>query len=178
MRPQGRTLGWSKLRTATGLKVTIRIGQRLPSVELGRIVGDQLKAVDLDSLIRDRRVVLVGLPGAFTPVCSGRHLPELIGHAPSLRASGIDEIVCVAPNSPWVVHEWAQRLDREGQLTFLSDGNLDLARNSGLSITERSLFLGQCSKRFTMLLLNGIIEKMAVEDTVNALTCTRPSAFL
>lgn len=77
-----------------------------------------------------------------------------------------------------MVHEWALRLDPERQLTFLSDGNLDLARNSGLSITERSLFLGQCSRRFTMLLKNAVIEKMAVEDTVNALTCTRPSTFL
>lgn len=158
--------------------MTARIGQRLPSVELGRIVGDQLKPVNLDDLLRGRHVVLVGLPGAFTPVCSGRHLPELIGHASTLRASGIDEIVCVAPNSPWVVHEWSQRLDPDGQLTFLSDGNLDLARNSGLAVTERSLFLGQCSKRFTLLLKNAIIEKMALEDTINALTCTRPSTFL
>jgi peroxiredoxin len=77
-----------------------------------------------------------------------------------------------------VVHEWSQRLDPDGQLTFLSDGNLDLARNSGLAVTERSLFLGQCSKRFTLLLKNAIIEKIAVEDTINALTCTRPSTFL
>lgn len=158
--------------------MSVRIGQRLPSVELAQIVGDTLKPVDLDGVLRGRHVVLVGLPGAFTPVCSGKHLPELIGHASKLRASGIDEIICVAPNSPWVVHEWAQRLDPQGQLTFLSDGNLDLARNSGLSIIERSLFLGQCSKRFTMLLKNAVIEKMAVEDTVNALTCTRPSTFL
>lgn len=158
--------------------MSIRIGQRLLSFELGRIVGDQLQPIQLDKVLRGRNVVLVGLPGAFTPVCSGRHLPELIGHASTLRASGIDEIVCVAPNSPWVVHEWAQRLDPEGQLTFLSDGNLDLARGSGLAVTERSLFLGQCSKRFTMLLKNAVIEKMAVEDTLNALTCTRPSTFL
>lgn len=161
-----------------GFAVNVRVGQRLPSVELAHIVGDQLKSVGLDGLLRGRRVVLVGLPGAFTPVCTGRHLPELIGQASKLRASGIDEIICVAPNSPWVVHEWAQRLDPGSQLTFLSDGNLDLAQKSGLSVMERSLFLGQCCKRFTVLLQNAVIEKLAVEETVNALTCTRPSTFL
>lgn len=79
--------------------MSVRVGQRLVPVELGRIVNDELKSVQLDGLLRGRHVVLVGLPGAFTPVCSGKHLPELIGHASKLRASGIDEIICVAPNS-------------------------------------------------------------------------------
>lgn len=155
-----------------------KVGQRLPSAELARVVGDQLESVELDTLMRGRRVVLVGLPGAFTPVCANRLLPELIGHAPRLRASGFDEIVCVAPDSPWVVHEWAQTLDPHGELTFLSDGNLDFARGAGLSSVERSLFLGQCCKRFSMIVRNAIIEKLAVEETVNTLSCIRLIPFL
>src|ERR1700760_2143709 len=97
-----------------------RVGDRLPTVKLARAVGAaELEIIDLEQRLAGRRVVIVGLPGAFTPVCTGRHLPDLVANADRLKAAGMAEIICVAPNSPWVVREWALRTDPEEKLTFL-----------------------------------------------------------
>jgi peroxiredoxin len=156
----------------------IQVGQRLPEVTLARADGQTLERVELLPLLQGRRVVLVGLPGAFTPVCTGNHIPELKACAGSLKASGLQEIICVAPNSPWVVREWAERTDPEGQLTFLSDGNLELARAAGLQARAPRLFLGTCSARYAMIVDHAVIEKLAVEHDVEALSCTRPRPFV
>ena len=156
----------------------IKAGQRLPEVTLARAKGQSFETVDLLSLLRGRKVVLVGLPGAFTPICTGSHIPLLKSHASSLKASGFQQIICVAPNSPWVVKEWAERTDPEGQLTFLSDGNLELARAAGLQAQAHGLFLGSCSARYSMILDHAVIEKLAVEADIEALSCTRPQTFL
>lgn len=159
------------------MKPRIQVGQRLPEVTLARVQGDALERVDLVRLLHGRKVILVGLPGAFTPVCTGRHIPELKAHASALKASGFGVIICVAPNSPWVVREWAARTDPDGQLMFLSDGNLELARASGLEAHAPQLFLGACSARYAMTLDHGVIAKLAVEADIEALSCTRPRSF-
>lgn len=156
----------------------VKVGWRLPPVKLARAAGDGLELVDLDRLLAGRRVILVGLPGAFTPVCTGLHLPELVATAHDLRRSGFDEVVCVAPNSPWVVREWADRVDPEGRLTFLSNGNMELAEATGLVTHGPQYFLGRCSKRFTMVLQGAVVERLAVEGRLDGFACTRPSAFL
>ncbi len=155
----------------------IQVGQRLPEVTLARANGLSLERVDLLPLLQGRRVVLVGLPGAFTPVCTGHHIPELKAHAASLKASGYQEIICIAPNSPWAVKAWADCTDPEGQLTFLSDGNLELARATGLAAHAPRLFLGSCSARYAMIVDRAVIQKLAVEADIDALSCTRPGLF-
>ncbi len=156
----------------------IRVGERLPRVSLARLGAGVVERTPLDGYLRDRRVVMIGLPGAFTPICTKRHIPELVASAPSLKASGIEEIICVAPNSPWVVDEWARQSDPEGRLTFLSDGNLQLTRGAGLSVRAPDLFLGECSARYALMLLDGVIQKIAVEADVESLACTRPGDFV
>ena len=152
----------------------IRVGQRLPHVELGQIVGDELEVVRLEPLLEGRRVILVGLPGAFTPLCTGQHLPDLIAHADRLKAAGVHQIFCIAPNSPWVVREWADHADPEGKLTFLSDGNLAFTRAAGMLARAPEFFLGQCSKRYTMILQHAVVEKLVVEPQIGVFNCTRP----
>lgn len=156
----------------------IRVGERLPRVSLARSRGDAIERVPLEPYLEGRRVVMIGLPGAFTPVCTRRHIPELVANAPSLKASGIDEIICVAPNSPWVVGEWADQTDPGGRLTFLADGNLELTRAAGLSAKAPHLYLGECSMRYALMLHHAVIEKIAVEPDVENLACTRPAQFV
>lgn len=156
----------------------IRVGERLPQVSLARLRGDVVERVPLESYLEGRQVVMIGLPGAFTPVCTRRHIPELVANAPALKASGIDEIICVAPNSPWVVGEWAGQTDPEGRLTFLSDGNHELIRAAGLTSKAPHLFLGECSVRYALMLRHAVIEKIAVEADVENLACTRPAHFV
>jgi peroxiredoxin len=156
----------------------VRVGERLPAVQLARAKGPDLEIVDLERRLTGKRVIIVGLPGAFTPVCTGQHLPALIGMSDQLTRSGIDEIICVANNSPWVMQIWAEKMDPEGRVTFLSDGNLELARAAGLVTRAPDFFLGECSARYTMILQHAVIEKIAVEEQIEQFACTRPDAFI
>jgi len=151
-----------------------KVGQRLPDVTLAKANGEFVEQVQLVRMLEGRKVILVGLPGAFTPVCTGQHLPLLVQMADQLKASGIDDIVCIAPNSPWVVQEWSRRTDPEGRLMFLSDGNLDFTRQAGMATHEPGLFLGECSKRYTMVVEHAVVTRLAVEDRVEAFNCTNP----
>lgn len=157
---------------------TLKVGLRVPKAKLARIVKGALETVKLENLLGGRRVILVGLPGAFTPICSGKHLPDLIANAPRLKAAGIDEIICVAPNSPWVMDEWSRAADPDGKLTFLSDGNAEFTRDAGMLTRAPWLHMGTCSKRYTVIVKDGLVEKLAVEDQIEVFNCTRPAKML
>lgn len=152
---------------------TIRVGERLPPVRLGRLRDGEVQSDNIETLCAGRRGILVGLPGAFTPVCSGRHVPDFVDRAPQLKVSGFDFIICIAANDPWTIDVWSRQLDPEGRLTFLSDGNLEFARKTGLSRAEPDLFLGERCRRFMMVVDGAVVEKLSVESEVAAITCTR-----
>lgn len=156
----------------------VRVGERLPEVYLAQARGPDLVQVNLEKKLLGRRVILVGLPGAFTPVCTGQHLPTLVAMSDQLKRSGIDEILCVAGNSPWVMQVWAEKVDPDNRITFLSDGNMELARAAGLTARAPDLYLGECSARYTMILNQAVIEKLAVEDQIESFACTRPETFV
>jgi peroxiredoxin len=154
------------------------IGLRMPSLTLCDLVDDEILAVDTAELVRGARTLLLGVPGAFTPVCTQHHLPEFIANADSLRTAGFSQLICVAPNSPWAVQRWARDIDPDGKIRFLSDGNLCLARKFGLVTRVEDLFLGECSKRFLMTVNDGVIERLRVERLVTDVTCTSTNAAL
>lgn len=154
------------------------LGRRLPGVHLATLVDDELCLVNLEVETQGRRALVVGLPGAFSPVCTRLHLPALVRSAARLKASGYEQIYCVAPDNPWVMREWAQRLDPEGRLLFLSDGNMEFVRAAGLATREKDLFLGDCSKRYSLDVRNAVVERAAVEDRAATFNCTRPSQLI
>lgn len=156
----------------------VRVGERLPNVILAQSRGSEVLQVHLERKLLGRRVIMVGLPGAFTPVCTGQHLPALVAMADKLKQSGIDEIVCIATNSPWVMQVWAEKIDPENRLTFLSDGNMEFSRAAGLTARSTDYYLGECSARYSMILNHAVIEKLAVEDQIEAFACTRPDTFI
>ncbi|MFC5344226.1 peroxiredoxin family protein [Brevundimonas staleyi] len=152
---------------------TIRVGERIPPVRLGRLRDGAVQSDNIETLCTGRRGILVGLPGAFTPVCSGTHVPDFVERAPQLKASGFDFIICLAANDPWAMDLWSRSLDPEGRLTFLSDGNLEFARKTGLTRTDPDLFLGERCRRFMMVVDGAVVEKLSVESELAAVTCTR-----
>lgn len=150
----------------------IKAGDQLPDTPLAVLVGETPQAVKLHDLIRGRNVVIAGLPGAFTPTCSRLHLPDLIGNASRLHDAGVDEIICIAPNDPWVLREWARHFG-EVPVTFLSDGNLEFTQRCGLGMSSFDRFLGLRSHRYLMLVSNTIVQRLNVEADAFAITCTR-----
>ncbi|HKR87199.1 MAG TPA: peroxiredoxin [Phenylobacterium sp.] len=149
-------------------------GDRLPDASLAFIEGGELAIRKTSQLFARGRFVIVGAPGAFTPVCTQLHLPGFVDSAPSLLASGFDGLVCIAPNDPWTLAAWSRRIDPEGRLRFLSDGNLEFGRSAGLLARAPELFMGVCLQRFLLIAQNGMVERIHVEPEINDVSCTAP----
>jgi len=141
----------------------IQVGDRIPSVTLKHLTPDGLAEITTAEIFKGRKVVLFAVPGAFTPTCSARHLPGFVDLADRLRAKGVDEIVCMAVNDPFVMKAWAESAGAEG-ITMLPDGNGELTRKLGLEMDASRFGMGVRSKRFALVVDDGIVVRMAVED--------------
>lgn len=149
-------------------------GSRIPAIQLSFLDDhDQLHTVSSQKLLAYGRAIILGVPGAFTPVCSKEHVPDFIQNADKLIASGFSHLICIAPNDPFVLQAWARQLDPGKKLEFLSDGNLDFARALNLQTQSRALFMGYCSERYLMIVEDGIIVRLRVEEDIISYTCTR-----
>lgn len=148
-------------------------GDRVPQVTLARLQNGRVQHVDLHELVAGKRVLIAGMPGAFTPVCTCEHVPNLIGNATRLRAKGLELVICVMPNNPWIVEAWAREVDPDNKLLFLADAGLSLARALGCTVYDEHLGLGETSARFLLLVERGIVHQLSAERQLTDLTCTR-----
>jgi len=137
-------------------------GQRVPEVTFRTRQGGQWKDVKSSDLFKGRTVVVFGLPGAYTPTCSSTHLPRYNELAPTLREAGVDEIVCVSVNDGFVMSEW-QKDQNAPNVTFLPDGNGDFTRGMGMLVDKSDLGFGSRSWRYSMLVKDGVVQKMFIE---------------
>jgi len=153
--------------------VRIRVGQRLPNISLAKLGPKGPIRVPLEDLFYGRRAVVLGAPGAFTPTCTELHLPDFLRGVDMLRRSGFSRLICVAANDPWSVNEWAKRLDPDGRIQFLSDGNLEFAKAIGVDAAFSEFFMGPRSERYMLTLRDMVVERIAVEPRIDVLTCTR-----
>ncbi len=141
----------------------IQVGERIPQVNLWKLYADGVRPVPSPHVFSGRKVVLFGLPGAFTPTCSDAHLPGYLARADELRAKGVDAIVCVAPNDAHVMAAWARAQQTEGVIDLLSDGNGDLARALGLEVDLSGTGLGTRLRRFAAVVEDGVVRHLFVE---------------
>ncbi|OBS09780.1 glutathione peroxidase [Acidihalobacter prosperus] len=142
-----------------------REGQRVPEVVFKTRRDNEWVDVNSRDIFAGRDVVVFSLPGAFTPTCSSSHVPRYDELAPVFRACGIDEIVCISVNDAFVMNQW--REDQAAHaLTFLPDGNGEFTEAMGMMVDKRSLGFGRRSWRYSMLVRDGLIEKMFVEPAV------------
>ncbi len=139
-----------------------REGQRVPNVTFPIRQGNEWKQVSTDDLFKNKTVVVFSLPGAFTPTCSSTHLPRYNELASTFASVGVDAVVCVSVNDTFVMNEWAK--DQEaGNITLLPDGNGDFTEGMGMLVDKRDLGFGKRSWRYSMLVKDGVIEKMFIE---------------
>lgn len=144
--------------------MTINVGDRLPSVTLRQVTPEGPKEISTDDFFRGKKVALFAVPGAFTPACSQRHLPGFVDKAADIRAKGIDEIACVAVNDAAVLGAWGRAQKTEGKVTMLADGSGDFARALGLELDLTRGGLGIRSKRYSMLVDDGVVKLLNVEQ--------------
>jgi glutaredoxin-like protein len=139
-----------------------REGKRVPDVTFRVRENNDWKTVTSKELFDGKTVVVFSLPGAFTPTCSSTHLPRYNELAPVFLANGVDSILCVAVNDPFVMTEWAK--DQEAQnIKLIPDGNGEFTAGMGMLVDKSDLGFGKRSWRYSMLVKNGVIEKMFIE---------------
>jgi peroxiredoxin len=144
--------------------MTINVGDRIPSVMLKQLTSEGVKEFTTDEIFRGKRVVLIAVPGAFTPACSQRHLPGYVDKAADIKAKGIDEIACVAVNDAFVMGAWGRDQKAEGKVRMLADGSGDFTRALGLELDLSKGGLGMRSKRYSMLVDDGVVKSLNVEQ--------------
>jgi glutaredoxin/glutathione-dependent peroxiredoxin len=143
--------------------MTIKVGDKVPSVTLRYLAPDGMKAVPSDEFFAGKKVALFGLPGAYTRTCSQRHLPSYVGHANELKAKGVDAIACIAVNDPFVMAAWGKENGAEGKITMLGDGSNEFTHAIGLELDRIKEGMGMRSQRYSMLVDNGVIKALNVE---------------
>ena len=144
--------------------MTIKVGDRLPEVKLKRLTAEGIKDVSTGELTRGKKVVMFAVPGAFTPTCSERHLPGFVEQAGAIRAKGVDTIACVAVNDPFVLSAWGKAGNVGDKVELLSDGNGELAKALGLELDARGFGLGTRSQRYAMVIEDGVVKTLMVEE--------------
>jgi glutaredoxin/glutathione-dependent peroxiredoxin len=145
--------------------MTIQVGDPLPQSTFRVMTPDGPKPKTTYDVFKGRKVVLVAVPGAFTPTCHRNHLPGYVSQAAAIKAKGVDAIVVTAVNDVFVMDAWAKASGAgEGQIEFISDGNGDFAKALGLTMDGAGFGLGTRSQRYAMVVDDGVVTAMNVED--------------
>ncbi|RUR86977.1 glutathione peroxidase [Chlorogloeopsis fritschii PCC 9212] len=137
-------------------------GQKVPNVTFRVRQNDQWVNVTTDELFKGKTVIVFALPGAFTPTCSSTHVPGYNQLAKTFRENGVDDIICISVNDPFVMSEWAKDQEADN-LCFIPDGNGEFTEEMGMLVDKSDLGFGKRSWRYSMLVKDGTIEKMFIE---------------
>jgi len=150
--------------------MTIKVGDRLPAGTLqefydvakdGCAVGPN--PVSIESLTRGKKVVLFGLPGAFTPTCSAKHVPSYVAVYDKLKAKGVDTIACMSVNDAFVMGAWGREQHAEGKVRMLADGSAEYTKALGLELDLTARGMGVRCQRFSMLVEDGVVKTLNIE---------------
>jgi len=143
--------------------MTIAVGEKLPDTTFKRMTADGDKPITGDAIFAGKKVVLFGVPGAFTPTCSNNHLPGYLENHDAILARGVDTIAVVSVNDVHVMGAWARFTGGEGKILFLADGSGDFAKAVGLDNDLSAAGMGLRSKRFSMIVDDGKVTAINVE---------------
>ena len=149
----------------------LKIGDRLPSGNLQEFIeveggGCSLgpNGFDIDQLTAGKKIAIFALPGAFTPTCSAQHVPGYVKLADELKAAGIDEIWCISVNDAFVMGAWGRDLQTAGKVRMMADGSAAFTQATGLTLDLISRGMGLRSQRYSMLVDNGVVRTLNVEE--------------
>jgi len=151
--------------------MTIKVGDRLPEGTLtectefdpanGCPMNPQTLAVG--ELVKGKKIVIFGLPGAFTPTCSAKHVPGYVANFDKLKAKGVDEIWCMAVNDGFVMAAWGREQKAGGKVRMMADGSADYTRKLGLELDLTAKGMGVRCQRFAIIVDKGLVTELAVE---------------
>jgi len=150
--------------------MTIKVGEKLPQATLheyievegnGCSIGPN--AFKVSDLVRGKKIVVFGLPGAYTPTCSAQHVPGYLKHFDALKAKGVDEIWCVSVNDAFVMGAWGRDQKCGGKIRMMADGSAEFTKATGLELDLTARGLGLRSQRYAMLVDDGVVKSLDIE---------------
>lgn len=144
--------------------MSIQAGEQMPAGVFGVMTEAGPGAISTDELFAGKKVVLVSVPGAFTPTCSASHLPGFLQNAEAIRAKGVDTIACMAVNDVFVMNAWGKDQGINGEIMMLADGNGEYAAALDLVMDGTAFGMGKRGQRFAIVVDNGTATHVAVED--------------
>ena len=144
--------------------MTIKVGDRIPEGKFRVMTPEGPGWKTTDEVFKGKKVVLFAVPGAFTPTCHRNHLPGFLQHLDAIKAKGVDNVAVTAVNDVFVMTEWKKASGADGKIEFLADGNGDFAKALDLTMDGSAGGLGLRSKRYSMLLEDGIVKKLNIEE--------------
>ena len=145
--------------------MAIKVGDKVPNATFTVMTADGPKPITTDELFKGKKVVLFAVPGAFTPTCHKNHLPGFVKNAAAIKAKGIDTIAVTGVNDAFVMDAWKSASGADGKIDyFLADGSADFAKAIGLTVDLNARGLGTRSQRYAMVVDNGVVKMLNVED--------------
>jgi len=154
------------------------IGDRLPEFEFTVMTDDGPAKMSTSELCSGKTVVLFAVPGAFTPTCHANHLPGFVEHADAIKEKGVDTIAVTTVNDIHVTNAWADASKAKGKVVFLSDGNAEFAKAVGQDIDLGVAGMGMRSKRYSMIVKDGVVTNLNVEENPGQAVASSASAIL
>jgi len=143
--------------------MTIQVGDKVPSVNLAHMTEDGPGGITRDELFAGKKVVMFAVPGAFTPTCSATHLPGFVANADKIKATGVDDIVCISVHDAFVIDAWSKAQNAEA-IHMVADGSGEFARAAGLDFDLVSRGLGVRSRRYAMVVEDGVVTHLLLDE--------------
>jgi peroxiredoxin len=148
----------------------IKVGDKLPAGKLQEYIevegnGCSLgpNSFDVSAITAGKTIAIFGLPGAFTPTCSAKHVPGYVDKHAALRAAGVDEIWCVSVNDAFVMGAWGRDQKTDGKVRMMADGSAEFAKATGLTLDRTAAGMGIRSQRYSMLVVDGVVKTLNIE---------------
>jgi peroxiredoxin len=143
--------------------MAIKNGDRLPEGTFMTMTDKGPSPITTDAVFKGKKVVLISVPGAFTPTCSNKHLPGYVERYSEFKQKGVDTIACMAVNDPFVMDAWSKAKGADGKVLMLADGNGEYARKLGLEMDGTKYGMGMRGKRFSAVVEDGVVKELNVE---------------
>ena len=150
--------------------MTIKVGDKLPEGQLSEFIEVETAGCSLgpntfnvSDLVNGKKIAIFGLPGAYTPTCSAKHVPGYVQHYDALKAKGIDEVWCLSVNDAFVMGAWGRDQKATGKVRMMADGSADYTRKLGLELDLTARGMGMRCQRFSMLVQDGVVKTLNIE---------------
>ncbi|MGZ5085055.1 MAG: redoxin family protein, partial [Usitatibacter sp.] len=150
--------------------MTIKVGDHLPEGTLQEFIEVEGNGCSIgpntfkvQDIAKGKKIAIFGLPGAFTPTCSAKHVPSYLANMDKLKAKGVDEVWCLSVNDPFVMGAWARDQKAGGKIRFMADGSADYTKKLGLELDLTARGMGMRMQRFSMLVDNGVVKTLNIE---------------